>query len=164
MRVKGESQLLASYAFQKAVDQQTDDELPNSPHHVAKVRISLPMFTPRSFFSIEGLYLSSRATLLGARVSSAATVNVFLTQPLGQSWALLAGLRNVFDVAYSDPVSAPAPAGCHPPERPNGQDRIALDTALGTRTALPGSPPVSAGNLLQRVRHLHEPGVDLLSG
>ncbi len=38
------------------------DELPNSPRHMVKARISLPGPTRRSFVSVEGQYLSSRET------------------------------------------------------------------------------------------------------
>ena len=94
---------------------ETDDELPNSPRHMAKARVSLPGPTGRSFVSIEGQYLSSRATLarparsgdglcLG-RVAAAATANVTLVQPLGRAWELSGGIRNLFDTKYADPVS-----------------------------------------------------------
>ena len=69
MRLKGESRALVSYALQSAVDQETHAELPNSPRHMAKARISLPGPTPRSFVSVEGQYLSSRETLAGSKVS-----------------------------------------------------------------------------------------------
>jgi outer membrane receptor for ferrienterochelin and colicins len=114
MRLKGESRALVSYALQNAVDQQTRDELPNSPRHVIKSRLSLPGPTARSFVSIEGNYLSSRATLArpaedgsmrAGRVPGRATANVTLVQPLGRNWDLTASVRNLFDTRYLDPVS-----------------------------------------------------------
>jgi outer membrane receptor for ferrienterochelin and colicins len=114
VRLRGESRALVSYALQNAVDQQTGDELPNSPRHVAKGRLSLPGPLPRSFVSVEGNYLSSRATLArpladgsmhSGRVAGRATANVTLVQPLGRTWDLTAGVHNVFDTRYSDPVS-----------------------------------------------------------
>ena len=114
IRLRGESKALVSYALQNALDQQTHDELPNSPRHVAKARISLPGPTARSFVSIEGQYLSSRATLArpgldgsmtAGRVSAAATANVTLVQPLGGAWELSGGIRNLFNTKYADPVS-----------------------------------------------------------
>jgi outer membrane receptor for ferrienterochelin and colicins len=116
IRIKGESRALVSYALQKAVDQQTHEELPNSPHHVVKARISLPGPMPRSFISVEGQYLSRRDTLTRAdredgfkyptSVSGAATLNINVVQPLGRSWELSGMIRNLFDADYSDPVSA----------------------------------------------------------
>ena len=114
MRLRGESRALVSYALQSAVDQQTGDGAANSPRHIAKARISMPGPTPRSFVSIEGRYLSSRATVARftadgsmhtGRVTGRATANVTLVQPLGRTWELTAGVRNLFGARYSDPVS-----------------------------------------------------------
>jgi outer membrane receptor for ferrienterochelin and colicins len=114
LRLGGESRALVSYALQNAVDQQTNQELPNSPRHVAKGRISVPGPTARSFVSFEGQFLSGRATMarpaadgsmVAGRVSSAATANVTMVQPLGRTWELTGGIRNLFDTKYSDPVS-----------------------------------------------------------
>jgi outer membrane receptor protein involved in Fe transport len=35
-----------------------------------------------------------------------ATVNVTLRQPLGPSWELFGGVRNLFDAQYADPASS----------------------------------------------------------
>ena len=114
VRLKGESRVLVSYAIQRAADHETGDELPNSPRHMAKARVSLPGPFGRSFISIEGQYLSSRTTfprpdsgdgLYTGKVGAAATANVTLVQPLGRTWELTGGIRNLFDTKYSDPVS-----------------------------------------------------------
>lgn len=131
MRVTGDSRALVSYALQNAVDQETDQDLPNSPRHVAKARISLPGFTPRSSVSVEGQYLSSRTTLVGTKVSSAATFNVHLVQPLGRSWELIGGIRNIFNEEYLDPVSGQHKQDAIPQ---NGRTaRIGLRWKLWTR-------------------------------
>ena len=147
MRVKGESQVLVSYAFQRAVDQQTHDELPNSPNHVAKARISLPVFTPRSFLSIEGQYLSSRTTVVGSKVSGAATVNANFIQPVGQ--LLAAGRRSpqYLQRRLFGSCLGGTPAGGHPPERPNRPDRTALDAAIAAARL-----PEAAGQRRQSLR------------
>jgi outer membrane receptor for ferrienterochelin and colicins len=106
MRLKGGSQALISYALQSAVDQQTHARLPNSPRHVAKARISMPLPTPRSFVSVEAHYLSSRETLAGASVRAATTVNLSVIQPVGRNWELFGTIRNVFDTQYGDPASS----------------------------------------------------------
>ena len=114
LRLGGESRALVSYAVQRTADRETDDELPNSPRHMAKVRVSVPGPADRSFISVEGQYLSSRATLprpnLGSfvfatRVPPAATLNVTMVQPLGQAWEITGGVRNLFNARYADPVS-----------------------------------------------------------
>jgi outer membrane receptor for ferrienterochelin and colicins len=106
VRLKGDSRVLMSYALQEAVDQETQTGLPNSPRHMAKARISLPGPTNLSFVSVEGQYLSSRTTIVGSKVGAAATVNVTVVQPLGRSWELTGGVRNIFDSRYLDPVSS----------------------------------------------------------
>ncbi len=105
MRLKWGSQALMSYALQRAEDFDTATELPNSPRHIAKARISVPGPTPRSSISVEGLYRSSRRTLGASRVGAAATVSVTVVQPIGPSWELFGNVRNLFDAEYSDPVS-----------------------------------------------------------
>jgi iron complex outermembrane receptor protein len=103
-----------SYAIQRAADHETGEELPNSPRHMAKGRISLPGPIRRSFISVEALYLSSRTTfprpetgngLYTGKVGAAATANVNVVQPLGRDWEIRGGIRNLFDTKYLDPVS-----------------------------------------------------------
>ena len=106
MRLRGDARTLVSYAVQGAVDQETGVSLPNSPRHVAKARISVPLLTSQSFVSVEALYLSSRATLGGAAVSGGMTVNVHVVRPLGRSWELSCGAQNLFSRQYFDPVSS----------------------------------------------------------
>jgi len=113
MRLTGESRALVSYALQSTADRQTQDELPNSPRHVAKARVSLPGPTPRSFVSIEGQFLSSRATRprpsadvpWAGKVPASASTSVTIVQPLGRSWEIFGRVRNLFDSKYDDPVS-----------------------------------------------------------
>jgi len=115
VRLRGESRALVSYALQHAADHETGAELPNSPRHVAKGRVSLPGPIGRSFISLEAQYLSSRATsphpdpgngvVSTGSVGAAATVNVTLVQPIGRAWELTGGIRNLFDTTYADPVS-----------------------------------------------------------
>jgi outer membrane cobalamin receptor len=107
MRLRGESRALVSYALQNAENRDTHMDLPNSPRHMVKARISIPGPARRSFVSVEGQYLSSRETLAGSRVSAAATLDVTLVQPLSRSWGLYGGVRNIFDAQYADPAPGP---------------------------------------------------------
>jgi outer membrane receptor for ferrienterochelin and colicins len=99
-------QASGSYALQRAIDRDTRLELPNSPRHMLKGRLSIPAFGPGSYVALEGVYLGERQTLARRTVSPAGTVNATLTQPIGRSWELFATVRNLFDVAYSDPASS----------------------------------------------------------
>ena len=105
MRLKADTNAVVSYAVQSAVDQQTRAGLPNSPRHVAKARFSMPGPARGSSVSIEGLYLSSRATISGPLVPATGTVDLHVVQPLGRAWELFGGVRNLFSAEHSDPVS-----------------------------------------------------------
>jgi outer membrane receptor for ferrienterochelin and colicins len=105
MRLKRDWKVLMSYSLQRAVDKETHAALPNSPRHLAKARLNLPGPTSRSSVSLEGQYFSSRETLVGSKVSAAATLDIQMVQPLGSSFEIFGGVRNVFDAQYSDPVS-----------------------------------------------------------
>jgi iron complex outermembrane receptor protein len=106
LRISGNAQAHFSYALQRTEDQDTQAELPNSPRHMAKGRITVP--GPWRDFSIglEALFMSGRQTLLGSRLAPAGTINVTATQPLGRSWELVASARNLFDATYADPASS----------------------------------------------------------
>jgi outer membrane receptor for ferrienterochelin and colicins len=106
LRLKWGSQAMLSYAVQNATDRDTGVELPNSPRHLMKGRISLPSPSVGSFVSIEGLLMSSRRTLGGEHLPAAGTVNVTAAYPLARSLELVASVRNLFDVDYADPASS----------------------------------------------------------
>jgi iron complex outermembrane receptor protein len=52
-----------SYTYQKAKEKGTEDQLTNSPVHVAKANLSIPVVKEKLFFSIEEQYTSKRKTL-----------------------------------------------------------------------------------------------------
>jgi iron complex outermembrane receptor protein len=114
MRLKGEARVLMSYGLQSAAEDGSAEEppleahgdLPNSPRHMVKARISLPGPTSQSSVSAEGHYLSSRHTLSGAKVSPATTVNLTIVQPFGRSFELFGTVRNIFDAQHADPGSS----------------------------------------------------------
>jgi len=106
MRLRGAARALVSYALQSATDQATQTELPNSPRHMAKGRISFSGPTRRSIVSVEILYLSRRQTLGSAAVTMAAPTSVTMIQPLGGSWELFGSVHNIFNQQYADPASS----------------------------------------------------------
>ncbi|MBA2354600.1 MAG: TonB-dependent receptor, partial [Acidobacteria bacterium] len=106
MRLKWGWQAFTSYAAQRATDHETRLDLPNSPHHMAKGRVSIPAFGPSAFVSVESLFMSSRGTVAGNRVGPVGLVNVTLLQPLGRRWELVGTVRNLFDADYADPASS----------------------------------------------------------
>jgi iron complex outermembrane receptor protein len=106
LRISSSAQGHFSYALQRTEDQVTLAELPNSPRHMVKGRISSAGPWRGFLIAVEGLFMSSRLTLLGTRLSSSATLNVTATQALGGSWELSASARNLFDATYADPASS----------------------------------------------------------
>jgi outer membrane receptor for ferrienterochelin and colicins len=106
LRIASNAQAHFSYSLQRTEDQDTQTELPNSPRHMAKGRVSFPGPSRGSSIGVEGLFMSSRQTVLGSRLSAAGTVNLTATQPLGRSWELSVSARNLFDVTYADPASS----------------------------------------------------------
>jgi iron complex outermembrane receptor protein len=105
MRLARGIQGLASYAVQQATDQDTNLPLTNSPRHLAKVRMSVPGPVQRSFVSTEVQYISGRRTLKGNTVEPVALTNVTLIEPIGRSFEVFAGVRNLFDQQGYDPGS-----------------------------------------------------------
>ena len=99
-------------------------------------RFSVPGPLARSFVSVEGQYLSSRATIAGPDAPAAAALNIFVVQPIGRAWELTGGVRNVFNSRYLDPVSTQ-----------HVQDAIAQNGVTARRPAL---APVDAVSPAQR--------------
>jgi outer membrane receptor protein involved in Fe transport len=94
-----------SYALQQAVNVKTDVTLPNSPEHLAKVTLSLPLIKDRVLFGVEELYTGKRKMMTDAYLPSVATTNVtFLLRNASRSLELSASVYNLFDAKYADPV------------------------------------------------------------
>jgi len=97
---------LASYALQRAEDVQTGEVLVNSPGQMAKMRLSVPGPSRRSFVSVELLSMSSRSTLAGDTLRPATTASIAMIVPAGSAFELVGGVANLFNVQYADPVSS----------------------------------------------------------
>ncbi len=131
MRLPRGWQASSSYALQQAVSRETGTDLPNSPRHMLKSRLSIPAWGPQSFLALEAIYLGERRTIADLPVPGAATVHLTLTQPLTKSLALVGTVRNLFDVDYSDPASSAHLQDVIPQ---NGRTaRIGLRWTLGAR-------------------------------
>jgi outer membrane receptor for ferrienterochelin and colicins len=106
MRLGAGLQGLMSYALQRAEDAQTGAVLVNSPGQMAKVRLSMPGPSRRSFVSVEVLSMSSRRTLAGNTLNPATTANVTVVAPAGTTFELVGTVANLFNVQYADAASA----------------------------------------------------------
>jgi len=105
LRGKRRLQGMFSYALQQAIDDATGASLPNSPRHMLKGRVSLPLVPSRSSIGLEVIAVGSRLTLSGTAIPRATTANVTLSQLLNRSFELFGTFRNLFDVDYADPAS-----------------------------------------------------------
>lgn len=97
---------LASYAWQRARDRDTDEELTNSPRHLVKARMNvLGLTTEGAALGVEVQAMSRRITVSRASVPGHLVANVNYSHPINRLLAVTATLRNIFDVEYLDPAS-----------------------------------------------------------
>ncbi len=92
----------ASYALQRSHD---DSTLENSPEHLAKLRFAVPL--GRKFDVSSGMqYESSRWTIAGASLKPVYLADFTLTSKhLLRNLDVRVGLRNAFNLKYSDPIA-----------------------------------------------------------
>lgn len=96
----------ASYSYQEVRDEETNNILTNSPMHLAKLNLILPVIKNKLFTGFETLYTGTRKTLAGNE-----TKDLFVTNLTLSSEGLLKGLEasfsiyNIFDEKYRDPAS-----------------------------------------------------------
>ncbi len=99
----GGLQLRASYAFQQSKDQVTGLLLANSPKHLGKSNLSIPLAKQKLFFSVEAHYTSSRQTISANRVGGFATANVtFFGKQVAKGLDISASIYNLLDKTYAD--------------------------------------------------------------
>jgi len=95
-----------SYALQEARDNASDRLLTNSPQHLVKGNLIIPLFNDKVFAGLETRYMSSRLTLSGNRAQNVFLTNATLfTQHLLPGWEFSAQVNNLFDHRYGDPGS-----------------------------------------------------------
>jgi outer membrane receptor protein involved in Fe transport len=94
-----------SYSYQRTLDEESRP-LSNSPRHMLKASLSLPLLRQGLWASFDAQYLSSRLTLSGADTPGFVLVNatVFAKRLRGGLEAS-ASIHNLFDERYSDPGS-----------------------------------------------------------
>jgi outer membrane receptor for ferrienterochelin and colicins len=81
-----------------------DLPLDNSPRHIAKLNLIIPLLQQHLFASVEGQFLGRRLTLLQDSLSSYQVFNfTFLGHRLGKHLDIAASVFNVLDKKYFDP-------------------------------------------------------------
>ena len=95
-----------AYALQSTHNRQTGKSLTNSPQHLVKFNLIVPLITDKLFASIESRYVSARRTLTGRTSSDYFLTNLTLfSQKLLPGVELSGSIHNLFDQRYGDPGS-----------------------------------------------------------
>ncbi len=96
-----------SYTFTDAYNTQTGSALNNSPRHLGKANVTVPLWRDKIFAGLELQAMSSRKTVQGNEVGPVAVVNATLySRELIRNLEFSASLYNLFDKKYGDPLSA----------------------------------------------------------
>ncbi|MBI3569510.1 MAG: TonB-dependent receptor [Gammaproteobacteria bacterium] len=97
----------ASYAVQESKDAVSGEVLTNSPRHLAKLNLNTPVIERKVFAGLEVLGTSRRKTVAGNYANGFALVNATLfSRQWIKGFEASAGVYNLFDRHYGDPVSA----------------------------------------------------------
>mgnify|MGYP001453229510 CR=1 FL=1 len=95
-----------SYAIQTTRNDQMDQMLTNSPQHLVKTNVIVPIIEDKLFAGFEGRYTSSRLNLLGNNASPFYILNLSLfSQRIVKGWELSAHLNNLVNQKYGYPGS-----------------------------------------------------------
>jgi outer membrane receptor for ferrienterochelin and colicins len=93
-----------SHAFTKAHNADTEEPLTNSPAHLSKAGVIVPLAGSRAFLGLESLYTSERRSLRGQDLGSFFLQNASLTtERLIPGADLRFSVQNLFDQEYADP-------------------------------------------------------------
>ena len=94
----------ASYALQRAEDMATDDALVNSPQHLAKLNLLVPLWKDRLFSGLEFQYEGRVKTLGGAEANGFYTLNwTLFSQHIVKGLEASASLYNLLNARYAFP-------------------------------------------------------------
>jgi iron complex outermembrane receptor protein len=93
----------ASYSYTNVQDLVDHDATSNSPQHLAKLNLVVPVVQQRLFASVSAQYTSPRQTLAENTVSGFPMFNVTLLGHLGKHLDLSTSVYNILDKKYFDP-------------------------------------------------------------
>ncbi len=95
-----------SYTFQETKDSTTGRVLSDSPRHLGKLNLSVPLLKEKIFAGAEFLYVSPRNTEVGTVAGGYGIVNLTLfSQNLLKGLELSGGVYNLLDRRYDDPAT-----------------------------------------------------------
>ena len=97
----------ASYSIQDTRNERTDERLTNSPKHLAKVNMSVPLIRDGLFLGVEEQYMSKRKTLAEKDADSFFVTNATLySKNLLKGMEISGSVYNLFGATYGDPVGS----------------------------------------------------------
>lgn len=97
----------ASYSYSHTEDSATGLRLSNSPEHMGKLGLSVPLWRDKVFASLELQGMTRRDTVRAGGVSGFWLANATLfSRELVEGLEVSASLHNMFDRRYQDPASA----------------------------------------------------------
>jgi len=95
-----------SYTFQNVKDERTGETPVNSPEHLAKFNLIVPLIHDKVFTGMEVQYTSKRKTLAGKDIDDFFVTNVTVfTQKFLKGLEISGSVYNLFDKKYRDPGS-----------------------------------------------------------
>jgi iron complex outermembrane receptor protein len=95
-----------SYTYTRAKDVQSGETLVNTPTHMVKEQLSIPVVRESIFTCLEVLYMSRRLTFDHQYAAGHALINVTVfSHDLPKNLDLSASVFNIFDKRYGDPGS-----------------------------------------------------------
>ncbi len=96
-----------SYTAQKTTDVATGKVISNSPEHLAKLNLTLPLLRDRLLAGIEEQYTGKRKTRSDAWENDFVITNLTVTgRRIAGGFDISASVYNLLDTKYSDPVSS----------------------------------------------------------
>lgn len=94
-----------SYTYQETEDADTGKTLTDSPRHLGKVSVSVPVWPEKVFAGVEFQYTTSRTTWLGTEAAGFGIVNLTLfSHNIIKGLEFSASIYNLLDKDYFDPA------------------------------------------------------------
>jgi outer membrane receptor for ferrienterochelin and colicins len=95
-----------SYSYQDSLDKLTGEPLTNSPRHLAKAKVVIPLLPERLFAGVEAQYTGRRKTLRGNDANDYIVTNLTIFgHRLVKGLEFSATVYNLFDKRFGDPGS-----------------------------------------------------------
>jgi iron complex outermembrane receptor protein len=105
VRLPAGFEMLASYAYGRAVDSDTDLDLTNAPRHLGKLRFSTRGPAAGSTLAFELQAMSDRFTIAREIATAHAVAHLTYRQPIGRQLGVNVSVRNLLGTRYADPAS-----------------------------------------------------------